>query len=533
MEFPSFTWLKSCIHTIFMVVALYPLWLKVAIFIAPVLNAFLLMQVNNMLRTKFTTGTEIAYFLGLKLLFDAFSALVMQRIMNHEVGQMIMRIGIRINLAQLTCGETIPGDEERQIKEKREEQTKLRDFLYIIPLLWTTTITFVITIANIDTSNGYPLRLFFSAFCVIMIILLSYFTDHTLYEQTKPNATRITKFFDIPMVKTKIGMGCVMDTDFEIAKSKKRYNQQKFQRYAICLINFVVAVISIASDNVAQIHIFGSITWMIAGISDNIKSLYYKDYIMELITMILTLEKNKYKSENTVPIGLVNSVRFHKASFGYYDRLVGKNLTYTTKIKKLTFEFKAGKLYYIEAPNGIGKSTTLRMFQSNLSSGSVYFGSINRRNIDFYDVMKTVFHVVQSSEYSPKFSREETKNIRGKDVWLEQQLDLEKLFNKDFIELSGGQKKRMLIYIVLTSDCPVLLLDEILSELSTEETPEVPEGGGWLNRIIKTIVAWEGRKSKIIVLVGHGILQLIPNIPSVEKLGFGEKNDITYLKKRQ
>lgn len=32
--------------------------------------------------------------------------------------------------------------------------------------------------------------------------------------------------------------------------------------------------------------------------------------------------------------------------------------------------------------------------------------------------------------------------------------------------------------MALTSSCKVSLLDEILSELSTEDTTEVPEGGG-------------------------------------------------------
>jgi ABC-type Mn2+/Zn2+ transport system ATPase subunit len=93
--------------------------------------------------------------------------------------------------------------------------------------------------------------------------------------------------------------------------------------------------------------------------------------------------------------------------------------------------------------------------------------------------------------------------------------------------MSGGQKKRMFIYIVLTSNATVLLLDEILSELSTEETPDVPEGGGWLRRVINTIVEWNGRKHKIILLVGHGCNDLIPKKQNVIKLKMNNTDNMT------
>ena len=62
----------------------------------------------------------------------------------------------------------------------------------------------------------------------------------------------------------------------------------------------------------------------------------------------------------------------------------------------------------------------------------------------------------------------------------------------------------------MTSSAPIMLLDEILSELSEENIPEVPEGGGWLARVVNTIVNWTNRSNKIIVLVGHGLRGRIP-----------------------
>ncbi|MFM7979318.1 MAG: ATP-binding cassette domain-containing protein, partial [Candidatus Fonsibacter sp.] len=129
-----------------------------------------------------------------------------------------------------------------------------------------------------------------------------------------------------------------------------------------------------------------------------------------------------------------------------------------------------------------------------------------------------IFHIVQASEYTPKFSREEVESFKGKDLWLEERLNLKDLLKKDSVEMSGGQKKRVYIYMALTSSCKVLLLDEILSELSTEETSDVPEGGGWLTRVLNTIIEWKGYESKIIILVGHGLLNLIQNRSNVHKI---------------
>jgi ABC-type lipoprotein export system ATPase subunit len=175
-----------------------------------------------------------------------------------------------------------------------------------------------------------------------------------------------------------------------------------------------------------------------------------------------------------------------------------------------------------------GKSTFLKIFQSNISFGNIFFGNINRINISFEDLHMLIFNVYQASEYMPIFSKNEIESYQGKDLWLEQQLGLEKLF-KNSTEISGGQKKRMLLYLTLVSNCPILLLDEILSELSTEETPEVPEGGGWLTRVINTIVYWKGRNSKIIILVGHGLIESIPNENTVFKLKINEINKKTIL----
>jgi len=186
-------------------------------------------------------------------------------------------------------------------------------------------------------------------------------------------------------------------------------------------------------------------------------------------------------------------------------------------------------MYYLEATNGIGKSTLLKMFTSNLHDGTITFDGKSRANMSFEDIHRMIIQGYQASEYSPAFSKDDTSIVKGKDLWLEEQLGLHGLFDKDFVEMSGGQKKRMLIYMLLTAPAVVLLLDEILSELSTEDVPEVPEGGGWLGRVISTLVQWPGRTEKFVILVGHGLRDIIPKKEDIVHLRIEQGIDRTNL----
>ena len=301
-----------------------------------------------------------------------------------------------------------------------------------------------------------------------------------------------------------------------LIKKKKREEQQNIRKVCVCFVNTIITFLSLIYKNKGQLHSFGNISWMLGCLADNLKSLLYYEYIEEFISLTKCLESHELESSDVIPIGLIDKVTFKDVSFGYYSDDLTKNPEKIIKIKNLSYVFEIENFYYLEAPNGFGKSTLLKSFTSNLFGGEIYFGSVNRKNLKFEDVISNVFHIVQATEYTPKFDPDETRHFKGKDIWLEGRLGLTDLLEKDTIELSGGQKKRVFIYSALTSKASIILLDEICSELSTEETDEVPEGGGWLTRIIKTLGEWHGIKNKIIIMVGHGLVDLMP--PNVVKL---------------
>ena len=511
----------SCLYMIYKSLILLDIIPLIGFILIPIISSLMNIHINSLL-TK--SDVDIIICLIYKLIYDYINIIVINKVTYRQINIMSQTLKLKLEMATVHCGSPIPGINQKQLKDLMLDTSKLRDFLFIIPIFWNSFVSFTISIYFMDNYNGYPIRFMFIIFCIIMISLLSYLTDLSLYEKTKTNSKSITKFDDSSYVKTKLSMGCKLDTDFEINKTKLIEVQQNKQKYVVLITNLIITFISLVNKNIGQIHSFSSISWMLGCLADNLKSLKYYTYYEEFTNLIECFERNKLYNTNKVPIGLIDSVKFVNASFGYYDDLYQlSSLNMTQKIFKLNYQFHCNKFYYLEAPNGIGKSTLLRMFTSNLFAGDIYFGSINRNNLAFEDVISNVFHIVQASEYTPKFSKDEIMACKGRNKWLEKRLGLKDLFDKDTVEMSGGQKKRMFIYIVLTSKASILLLDEILSELSTEDTPDVPEGGGWLSRVINTLVEYKNH-NKIIIMVGHGLLELIPKKKHIINLKLKNNN---------
>ena len=508
----------SCLYMIYKSLILLDNIPLIGFILIPIISSLMNIHINSLL-TK--SDVDIIICLIYKLIYDYINIIVINKVTYRQINIMSQTLKLKLEMATVHCGSPIPGINQKQLKDLMLDTSKLRDFLFIIPIFWNSFVSFTISIYFMDNYNGYPIRFMFIIFCIIMISLLSYLTDLSLYEKTKTNSKSITKFDDSSYVKTKLSMGCKLDTDFEINKKKLIEVQQNKQKYVVLITNLIITFISLVNKNIGQIHSFSSISWMLGCLADNLKSLKYYTYYEEFTNLIECFERHKLYTTNKVPIGLIDSVKFVNASFGYYDDLYQSNMT--QKIFNLNYQFHCNKFYYLEAPNGIGKSTLLRMFTSNLFAGDIYFGSINRNNLAFEDVISNVFHIVQASEYTPKFSKDEIMACKGRNEWLEERLGLKDLFDKDTVEMSGGQKKRMFIYIVLTSKASILLLDEILSELSTEDTPDVPEGGGWLSRVINTLAEYKNH-NKIIIMVGHSLLELIPKKQHIINLKLKNNN---------
>lgn len=85
--------------------------------------------------------------------------------------------------------------------------------------------------------------------------------------------------------------------------------------------------------------------------------------------------------------------------------------------------------------------------------------------------------------------------------------------------LSGGQWQLLILYISLVCPAEVILLDESMSEINPEKQIQVFEA----------LADWPGRQRKVIIMVGHGITDKIPNHKTIKKLKMVQNSDNTQL----
>jgi len=497
----------KCIQIIIKIINKFTWYKLIGLLLIPFVSASLNIYVNYLLINK---SDEIILCMICKGTLDWMTSIVQQSLFGVQVRNMFDQLKSQLQTANYKCGIVLPGSCISKYNDLLDNCHKLRDFLFVLPMLYTSIVNFFITIYMMKTGEtNYPVRLFFTIFCICMCGTIAYLTDSSVYESTPPSSTSITKIRNAQYVRIKCSMGCVPDPEYENNKRMKREEQQNIQKYAILLINQIITYISLISKNVSQLHTFGNISWMIGCLADNIKSFQYYTYVDDFLNLLENLEKHTYAFQDPVAIDLISvtTVQLLNVSFGYWD----DNLTtYKTVINELTFCFKAGYVYHLESINGSGKTTLGKLWIGNII-GEILFGEINRKNISFTDICRLIFYVYQPSEYCPSFLKEEIERSSEKDKWLANELGVSTFFTKDMSTLSGGQKMRLLIYLALVSDSPIIWFDESLSEQSRGEN-------GFLEKVVNALLIYEERKNKIIIIVGHGLGELFSNRQNVVNL---------------
>jgi hypothetical protein len=202
----------------------------IGLLITPFISSFLNIYVNHLLANE---TDNIWLCMCFKAIYDFFSWFIQSNISYKQVRIMGDSLLLRLNMSKIKCGVSLSGTNEKHHKDLLDDTSKLYDFLYVLPMVWSVIINFSITIYNMNTSEMYPIRTLFASFCIVMCGIITYLTDPTVYEKTKPNPTSVTKFTDSQYVKMKLSMGCILDTEFENKKRKKIEAQQDIQKYVI------------------------------------------------------------------------------------------------------------------------------------------------------------------------------------------------------------------------------------------------------------------------------------------------------------
>ena len=147
-------------------------------------------------------------------------------------------------------------------------------------------------------------------------------------------------------------------------------------------------------------------------------------------------------------------------------------------LKKLTYNFKLGKIYSLMGPSGSGKSTLLNLLSliDRPSGGIMKYGDkqIDFKNSDYNDILRAnkIGIIYQQDNLLPDFTALE--NVYLANLAIEKNKDISVMKSKQLLkkvglsnriyhypaELSGGEKQRVSIARALINDPQILLADE-------------------------------------------------------------------------
>ena len=172
----------------------------------------------------------------------------------------------------------------------------------------------------------------------------------------------------------------------------------------------------------------------------------------------------------------------------YFD-----NIKKIKVLKKISYNFKIGKIYSLMGPSGSGKSTLLNLLSliDRPSSGSI---SIENKLVNFDDSNKNdilrakkIGIIYQQDNLLPDFTALENVYLaslsggNNKEISLSKSINLLKkvgLLNRSDhypSELSGGEKQRVSIARALINDPQIILADEPTGSLDLETAKSVFE----------------------------------------------------------
>ena len=181
-----------------------------------------------------------------------------------------------------------------------------------------------------------------------------------------------------------------------------------------------------------------------------------------------------------------------------------------------------GKKILMKGKSGTGKSTLFKILMGfeKLSEGSVYYRGVPLSPRVAWQIRKDVAYVSQDTDLGEGPVRDLLEEVRSyrpnrekiapeKLHMLMQELELEKdILEKDFENLSGGEKQRIGILIALLLEREIFLLDEATSALDAGLKKKVAEHflkhSHWTLFVISHDREWERDGVEIVTIGNNG-----------------------------
>ena len=214
-----------------------------------------------------------------------------------------------------------------------------------------------------------------------------------------------------------------------------------------------------------------SLQGMIYGMQDIVKRCNYGYEIVKLMEYPPMLEKGTRRVED---LSRPREIEFRNVSFAYPNSGV-------QVLKNVSITLKAGEKLSVVGLNGAGKTTFIKLLCRlyDADEGEILLDGINIRDYDYDEYMK-LFSVVFQDFRLLSFTAQdnillgEDASTEVTDALFEKVGLLEKInslpkgrdtmmfrqFDRDGVQLSGGEQQKLAIARALYKDAPVVILDE-------------------------------------------------------------------------
>jgi ABC-type Mn2+/Zn2+ transport system ATPase subunit len=212
--------------------------------------------------------------------------------------------------------------------------------------------------------------------------------------------------------------------------------------------------------------------------TDSIDS-QFDSYLEKSICSSVILFFNKKNAFIKTDIGFFNLLTFDNNIMFNNDKVIEgvsiKNVSknFNKKIyanNNITLNLEKGKIIGLIGANGSGKTTLINLILGRLSlnSGSIL---INGKTVKQYLKTNTISYIPQEfGLYEFLTVEEHIKHLASihnykfnEDLFTE--LGLDKLSNKKIFNLSGGEKKRVLLCLALMPNSNILIIDELTANI--------------------------------------------------------------------
>ncbi|NEN75314.1 ABC transporter ATP-binding protein [Pelistega sp. NLN82] len=191
-----------------------------------------------------------------------------------------------------------------------------------------------------------------------------------------------------------------------------------------------------------------------------------------------------------------------------------KNLSFSLENRKifhqLNYEFPRGEITILTGQSGVGKSSLLSILagQEVPNSGEVYINKVAIYELSQEEQKKHILFIPQHHAVIASSIRDNMHLFvqTATDIQLLnalQKVHLNKDLNFPTHQLSGGEKQRLILAIVLLSTAQIILLDEPMSALDRQAT----------NELLALLENFVKQHKKILIMITHDH-SLIPKFSS-------------------